>query len=117
MSSMLETPGTKPAEGGGLGKILGIVGSVLAIVALGMSVYLLGALRDARRQIADLNEQTASNDKKAKDLDLALAAVRGQTMTIAERAGVTEAELEKRAAEAQALREAQRKGQKSVTAL
>jgi hypothetical protein len=117
MSSMLETQGTKPSEGGGLGKILGIVGTVLAVVALGMSVYLLGALRDARRQIAELNEQTASNDKKAKDLDVALAAVRGQTVTIAERAGMTEAELEKRAAEAQQLRELQRKGQKSVTAL
>jgi hypothetical protein len=43
--------------------------------------------------------------------------VRGQTATIAERAGVTEAELEKTAAAAQQLRAAQRKGQEEMASL
>ena len=118
MNSILDKPETKQSTtGGGLGTALGMVGAVLAVVALGMSVYLLVQLRDARTQIAQLTEQASSADQKTKDLDLGLAAVRGQTATIAERAGVTEAELEKTAAAAQQLREAQRKGQKSVQAL
>jgi len=111
MDSILETSERKPsAAGGGLGTILGIAGTALAVVALGLAIYLFVGLRDARRQIARLTEQSAEADKKAKDLDSSLAAVRGQTATIAERAGVTEAELEKTAAEAQALRESQKKG-------
>jgi hypothetical protein len=111
MDSILETSETKPsAAGGGLGTILGIAGTALAVVALGLAIYLFVGLRDARRQIARLTEQSAEADKKAKDLDSSLAAVRGQTVTIAERTGVTEAELEKTAAEAQALRESQKKG-------
>lgn len=115
---MLETPGTKSSTTeGGLGKLLGMVGAGLAVVALGLSVYLLVQLRGARRQIADLTEQSASAEQKTKDLDLSLAAVRGQTATIAERAGFTQAELEKTATAAQQLREAQRKGQQSVKTL
>jgi hypothetical protein len=112
MSSILETPETKPSGGGGgLGGVLGIVGTVVALVSLGLAAYLFVGLRDARQQIARLTEET---DKKTKDLDSRLAAVRGQTATIAERAGVTEAELERTAAEAQALRDAQQKGEKTV---
>src|SRR4029077_3165861 len=108
MDSILENSETKPsAAGGGLGTILGIAGTALAVVSLGLAIYLFVGLRDARRQIARLTEQSAEADQKAKDLDSSLATVRGQTATIAERAGVTEAELEKTAADAQALRESQ----------
>jgi hypothetical protein len=111
MSSILDTSETKPsATGGGLGAVLGIVGTVLAVVALGLAIYLFVGLRDARQQIARLTQQSTETEKKAKDLDSGLAAVRGQTATIAERAGITEAELEKTAAEAQQLRESQKKG-------
>jgi DNA repair exonuclease SbcCD ATPase subunit len=82
-----------------------------------VAAYLFVGLRDARREIARLTAQAADADKKAKDLDSDLAAVRGQTATIAERAGVTEAELEKTATEAQKLRAAQRKGQETVNTL
>jgi hypothetical protein len=75
-----------------------MAGVGLGVVALGLATYLLVELRDARRQIAQLSEQTKSSDKRAKELDLALAAVRGQTVTIAQRAGFTAAELEKTAA-------------------
>jgi hypothetical protein len=118
MTSILETPETKPsAAGGGLGNILGIVGTGLAVVALGMVAYLFVQLRQARTQIAQLTQQAVSADKRTKELDLGLAAVKGQTTAIAERAGVTEAELEKTAAAAQQLREAQREGQTKVASL
>jgi hypothetical protein len=118
MSSILETPETKPrAGGGGLGTILGIVGILLAEVSLGFAMQLRSGLREARAEIVRLNQAASDADKRTKDLDSGLAAVRGQTATIAERAGVTEAELEKTAAEAQRLREAQRKGQQSVKEL
>jgi len=120
MNSILDTPEQKPSNsstGGGLGKILGIVGIVLGVAALGMGTYLLTELRDARKEIARLNEQASSADKKDKELDLALAGVRGQTATIAERAGVTEAELDKTAKAARQLREAQRKGQENLESL
>jgi hypothetical protein len=87
------------------------------VVALGLVAYLFVELRDARKQIARLTEQTSGVDKKAKELDLGLAAVRGQTATIAERSGMTEAELEKTAEAARQLREAQRKGQQVVATL
>ena len=118
MNSILETPETKPSNaGGGLGSTLAKVATGLAVVALGAATYLFVELRDARRQIVRLTEQAASADKKTKELDLGLAAVRGQTATIGERAGVTEAELEKTAAAARQLREAQRKGQEHVATL
>jgi len=98
MNSILETPESKPpAGGGGVGKILGLVGTGLAVVALGFATYLFVELRDARTQIARLGEQAQGAEKRAKELDLSLAAVRGQTAQIAERAGVTEGELEKTA--------------------
>jgi hypothetical protein len=118
MNSILDTPEAKPnAAAGGLGNILGMVGTGLAVVSLGLAAYLFVGLRDARKQIAQLTAQASDSDKKTKDLHSGLAAVRGQTVTIAERAGLTEAELEKTAAAAQALREAQRKGQESVKTL
>ena len=108
---MLDGPETKPSGGGGgLGTILGIAGTVLGVVAVGLAIYLFVGLKDARKEIARLSAAASDADKKTKDLDSSLAAVRGQTATIAERAGVTEAELEKTAAEAQALRESQKKG-------
>jgi hypothetical protein len=118
MNSILDTPEAKPSAGGsGLGSILGMVGAGLAVVSLGMAIYLFVGLRDARKEIARLTEAASDADKRTKDLDSGLAAVRGQTSKIAERAGVTEAELEKTAAEAQALRDAQRKGQETVKTL
>jgi uncharacterized phage infection (PIP) family protein YhgE len=115
MNSIVETETRSSA--GGVGKALGIVGTVLAVVALGVATYLFVELRDARKQIARLAEQASSADKRAKELDLSVAAVRGQTASIAERAGITEAELDKTAATARQLREAQRKGQEQVATL
>ena len=124
MNSITDTQETKPstpAGGAGLADILGKVATGLAVVALAAAGYLLVELRDARKQIADLQgrvgEVASSADKRTKELDLGLAAVRGETATIAERAGVTQAELEKTAAAARQLREEQRKGQEGLTSL
>jgi hypothetical protein len=118
MNSILETPETTPkADGGGLAKVLAIVGIVLGVVALGVVTYLFRELGDARQQIARLTDQAASTDKKTKELDLSMAAMHGETKTIAERAGVTQAELEKTAAAARQLREGQRKGQENLETL
>jgi hypothetical protein len=121
MSPITDTQETKPAAGGGLSGVLGIIGTVLAVVALGAGAYLFVELRDAQKQIgalqARVGEVSASADKKTKELDLSLAAVKGQTAQVAERAGVTESELEKTAAAARQLREDQRKGQEHLASL
>ena len=118
MNSILDTPETKSSNaGGGAGNTLGKVATGLAVVALGAATYLFVELRDARSQIAQLTEQATRADKRTKELDLSLAAVRGQTETIGERAGVTAAELQKTAAAARQLREEQRKGQENLTTL
>src|SRR5215470_15057809 len=121
MSLMLDTPDipeTKPSTAEpGPGKVLGIAGAGLAVVALGLAGYLFVELRQANRQIAQLTELALHTDKRAKELDMGLAAVRGQTAAIAHRTGVTETELEKTALAAQQLREAQRKGQENVETL
>jgi hypothetical protein len=111
MNSMLDGPETKPSGGGGgLGTVLGIAGTVLGVVALGLAIYSFVGLRAARKEIVRLTAQGTEADKKAKDLDTGLVALRDQTATIAERAGITEAELEKTAEAAQQLRESQKKG-------
>ena len=117
MTSILETPKTESTPGSGPGRTLAVAGIGLAVVILGLTAYLLVAQRDSRRQIAHLTEQTTIADRRAKELDLALAALGGQTVTIAERAGVTAAELEKTATVARQLREAQRKGQADIDAI
>jgi NADH dehydrogenase/NADH:ubiquinone oxidoreductase subunit G len=124
MSSIIDTPETTPSApktGGGLSSALGVAGAALAVVALIVAAYLLVALRDARREIGSLQAQVrelaATADKRTRELDLGLAAVRGQAATVAERAGVTEAELEKTAATARQLREEQRKGQEHIADL
>jgi hypothetical protein len=117
MTSILETPETKPSGGGDGGKILGMVGVGLGVVALGLAAYLLVELGKARTQISELTEQADGAEKRVKELDLALAAVNGQTATIAERTGITETELEKTAATARELREAQRRGQENLKSL
>ena len=93
----------------------------LAVVALGAAIYLFVELRDARRQIVALRPRWRSwprrADKRTKELDLGLAAVRGQTAAVAEKAGVTAAELESTAAAARQLREEQRKGQENLASL
>jgi hypothetical protein len=121
MSSIKDTPETGPAAGSGPANVLGMVGTGLAVVALAVAAYLFLELRDARKQIAALQDRVgevaSTGDKRAKELDLGLAAVRGQTAAIAERAGVTEAELERTAAAARQLRDEQRKGQESLASL
>lgn len=117
MNSILETPEKPKGAGGGIGAVLGIVGTALAVVSLGLAIYLFVGLRSAQKEIVRLTAASTEAEQKTKDLDSGLAAVKGQTATIAERAGVTEAELEKTAAEAQALREAQAKGQQTVKTL
>jgi hypothetical protein len=124
MSPITDTEETKPSTptaGDGLASMLGMVGTGLAVVALAAATYLFAELRGARKQIADLQgrvgEVAATADKRTKELDLGLAAVRGQTVAVAERAGVTAAELEKTAAAARQLREDQRKGQEGLANL
>ncbi len=124
MSPIMDTPETKPAEptaGGGLSSVLGMLGTGLGVVALGAGVYLFTEVRDARKQIdvlqARVNDLTSAADKRTKELDLGLAAVRGQTAAVAEKAGVTQSELEKTAAAARQLREEQRKGQEGLASL
>jgi len=124
MNSITDTQETKPAAPageGGLSRTLGMVGTGLAVVALGVAVYLFVGLRQARQQIAALQtrvtELTSTADKRTKELDLGLAAVRGQTEAVAEKAGVTQAELEKTAAAARQLREDQRRGQEGLASL
>jgi hypothetical protein len=122
MMSINDPQDTKPsAAEGGLGKTLGLAGTALAVVALGLAAYLVYELKGAHQQIAALQAKVtdlaASSDKRTKELDLGLAAVRGQTATIAERTGVTEAELERTAKAARQLREEQRKGQENLETL
>jgi hypothetical protein len=124
MSLITDTEETKPsgpAGGGSPGRALGMVGTGLAVVALAAAAYLFIELRDARQQVVELQgrvaEVASTADKRAKELDLGLAAVRGQTATVAERAGVTEAELEKTAAAARQLRADQQRGQESLANL
>jgi hypothetical protein len=123
MSSITDTQETKPAAsaGGGIASVLAMVGTGLAVVALAAATYLFLDLRDARKQLVALSarvgELSASADKKTKDLDLGLAAVRGQTAAVAEKAGVTASELERTAAAARQLRDEQRKGQENLANL
>ncbi|HXK09485.1 MAG TPA: hypothetical protein VMT70_07575 [Vicinamibacteria bacterium] len=124
MNSITDTQEPKPstpAAGGGLASTLGMVATGLAVVALAATIYLFVQLGDARKQLGNLQarvgELAASADRQTKDLDLGLAAVRGQTAAVAEKAGVTQAELEKTAAAARQLREDQRKGQESLASL
>jgi len=119
MMSITDPSETNPSTtGGGLGSTLGMAGTALAVVALALAAYLFVELRDAHKQIGALQtkvtELASSSDKRTKELDLGLAAVRGQTATIAERTGMTEAELEKTAKAARQLREEQRKGQENL---
>ena len=127
MSLIGDTQETKPAapnEGDGVPRALGILGTALAVIALVAATYLFLELRDARKQIGalqarvgELGTQAQNADKRTKELDLGLAGVRGQTKAIGERAGVTEAELERTAAAARQLRDEQRKGQESLANL
>jgi hypothetical protein len=120
MSSITDTHETT-SPGGGLSSIVGLIAAGVAVVALAAAVYLFVELGDARKQIAALQgrlaEVASTGDRRTKELDLALAALRGQTATIAERAGVTEGELERTAAAARQLREDQRKGQENLASL
>jgi hypothetical protein len=121
MGSITDTQEKPAASGGGLAGVLGMLGTGLAVVALAAATYLFIDLRDARKQIAALSarvgELASTGDKRTKDLDLGLAAVRGQTAAVAEKAGVTATELERTAAAARQLRDEQRKGQESIANL
>jgi DNA anti-recombination protein RmuC len=121
MMSITDPQETQSSTTGGGSSTLGIAGIGLAIVALGLAAYLFAQLRDAHQQIGALQARVAdlatNSDKRTKELDLGLAAVRGQTATIAERTGVTEAELEKTAKAARQLREEQRRGKEDLDTL
>jgi len=121
ISDTQETTPPAPTAGGGLASVLGMLGAGLSVLSLAAAIYLFLELRDARKQIAVLSarvgELAATGDKRTKDLDLGLAAVRGQTAAVAEKAGVTAAELERTAAAAQKLRDEQRKGQENLASL
>jgi hypothetical protein len=118
MMSITDPQETQSSTTGGGSNTLGMAGIGLAVVALGVAIYLFVELRDAHHQIgalqARVTDLASNSDKRTKELDLSLAAVRGQTATIAERAGVTESELEKTAKAARQLREEQRKGQENL---
>jgi hypothetical protein len=116
-----QEPGPSAPPTGRAPLVVGIASAVLAVGALGAALVLFLQLRDARAEISaldarikNLTAQASGTEARARDLDLAVAAVRGQTATIAERAGVTEAELERTAAAARQLREEQRKGHASL---
>jgi len=117
MMSITDPQETQSTTGGG-SNTLGIAGTVLAVVALGLAGYLFVELRNAHQQLgalqARVTDLASNSDKRTKELDLGLAAVRGQTATIAERTGVTEGELEKTAKAARDLREQQRKGKEDL---
>jgi hypothetical protein len=124
MSPITDTQETKPAGGGGSASVLGMLGTGLALVALALAGYLFVEVRNARKQIGalqarvgELGTQTATADKRTKELDLGLAGVRGQTEAVAEKAGFTAAELERTAEAARQLREDQRKGQATIANL
>jgi hypothetical protein len=109
------------AAGGGASGALPMVATGLGVVALGLAIYLFVELRDARREVgalqAKVSNLASTADKQAKDLDLGLAAVRGQTAAVAEKAGLTATELERTATAARQLREDQRKGQENLANL
>ncbi len=123
MQSILESdqpqqPATPPPGGS---SVLGAIAAVLAVIGLGLAIFLFVRLRDARAQIgaleAKLGEvaaQAASTSKATRTLDGDLAAVKSQTAAVAERVGMTEAELEKTATAARQLREQQRKDMASL---
>jgi DNA anti-recombination protein RmuC len=123
MDSITNTQETRPVPtaGGGLSSALGMLGAGLGVVALAAAIYLFVELRDARKQTdalqARVGELAATADKRTKELDLGLAGVRGQTAAVAEKAGVTAAELERTAAAARQLRNEQRKSQESLANL
>jgi hypothetical protein len=128
MESILETKETKSSTpsggGGGMALIAAIVAGVVAVIAVGAAIVLFVKLGETKSQLAtlqtrveELGAQATGTEKRTKELDLGLAAVRGQTSAIAERAGVTEAELDRTAAAARQLREEQRKGQENLANL
>jgi septal ring factor EnvC (AmiA/AmiB activator) len=127
MDSILETKEVKetaPRSGGGFALAASVASAVLAVILLGVTVYLFLQLRSAKADLAamksslqEVDTKAAGTEKRARELDLGLAAVKGQTAAIAERAGVTEAELDRTAATARQLREDQRKGQEGLANL
>ena len=121
MGTITDRDDTQQAASSGASGVLPMVATGLGVVALGVAIYLFVELRDARKQVVALQgkvtELAATADKQAKVIDLGLAAVRGQTAALADKAGVTEAELERTAKAARQLREEQRKGQESLANL
>jgi hypothetical protein len=115
----MKTSSAPPAGGGS--PLLGIVAAGLGVLALGAAVVLSVQLGHARAEIAGLQKQlqelSASTDKRTKDLDMGVAEVRAQTSSVAEKVGVTAADLERTAATARQLEEEQRKGKASLASL
>jgi tape measure domain-containing protein len=123
MQSLLGDEGPKPAAppAGAPAGTRNALPIVLAVAGIGLALVLTWLMYAANRKIdalqARVTQMAAAGEVRAKEADLALAEVRGQTRTIAERVGVTEAELEKTAAAARELREAQVRGQKDLQGL
>ena len=124
MQSILEPdqpqPQAAPAAPGG-SSVLGAIAAVLAVIGLGLAIFLFVQLKNARAQIGalearlgEVSAQAASTSKATRALDGDLAAVKSQTAAVAERVGMTEAELEKTATAARQLREQQRKDMASL---
>jgi hypothetical protein len=115
MQTLLANEESKPSSGAPAGNVLGLVASGVGIaLALVLAVLLYLANKKIDALQARVAEVSAASEEQDKEIDLALAAVKGQTKAIAERAGVTAAELEKTANAAKELRVAQSKGQKSL---
>ena len=125
MQSILDSdqPQQQPqaASPGGGSPVLAAIAGVLAVIGLGLAIFLFVRLKDARAQIgaleakvSELSAASASNAKATRALDGDLAAVKSQTAAVAERVGMTEAELEKTATAARQLREQQRKDMASL---
>lgn len=120
MNSLLDGPDSRPStpaasDGSGSAGIIGMaLGGLSLVLALVLGALLYGAQNKITALQTRVDQMAANSSAKAREIDDALATVRTQTKTIAERAGVTESELEKTTTAAQELREQQRKGQKNL---
>jgi hypothetical protein len=114
MSSFLADQPKKTASPAGSNALPLALGAVAFVLALVLGGLLFAANKKINVLQARVAEMAATDETRAKEIDLALAAVTGQTKAVAERAGVTEAELEKTATAAKELRVAQTRGQKDL---
>ncbi len=123
MQSLLASEGPEPAAppASTPASTQNLIGMILSVASIALALVLAVLLYAANRKInaleARVAQVAAAGEAQSKEADLALAAVTGQTKAIAERAGVTEAELERTATAAKELRDLQRRGQKNLESL